>query len=81
MVSLGDIVNVAQLALAVDDIQSVLGQTGSGGVAVGVSPGTEAASAAGLADRVLDLGQDLLEVAGLSGRRDSPSKERAGRPR
>ena len=57
VVSLGDIVNVAQLALAVDDIQSVLGQTGSGGVAVGVSPGTKAASAADLADRVLDLGR------------------------
>ena len=66
VVSLGDIVDVAQLALAVDDIQRVLGQTSSGGVTVGVSPGAEAASAAGLADRVLNLGQDLLEVAGLS---------------
>ena len=46
VVSLGDIVDVAQLALTADDIQRVLGQTGSGGVAVGVSPGTEAASAA-----------------------------------
>ena len=51
----------------------MLGQTGSGGVAVGVSPGTEAASAAGLADRVLDLGQNLLEVAGLSGQVDAQS--------
>ena len=43
------------------------GQTGGQGVAIGVSPGAEAASAAGLADGVLNLGQNLLEVAGLSG--------------
>ena len=61
VVSLGDIVNVAQLALAVDDIQSVLGQTGSGGVAVGVSPGTEVIGAALLNDGCLLYTSDAAD--------------------
>ena len=46
---------------------SVLGQTGGGGVAIGVSPGAEPAGAAGLHHGVLDLRQDRLKVAGLFG--------------
>ena len=46
LVCLCDIVDVAELALAVDDVQSVLGKASGNGVAVGVSPGAEAACAA-----------------------------------
>ena len=45
----------------------MLSQTGGDGVAVGVSPGAEAVSAALFVDGSLNLGQDLLKVAGLFG--------------
>ena len=38
-VSLGDIVDIIQLALALEHVVGVLGKTGGHGVAVGVSPG------------------------------------------
>ena len=37
-VSLCDVVDVSKLALAVDDVQSVLGKTSGNGVAIGVCP-------------------------------------------
>ena len=46
LVGLGDVVDVEQLALALDDVQSVLGKTGGNGVTIGVGPGAELASAA-----------------------------------
>ena len=45
----------------------MLSQAGGDGVAVGVSPGAEAVSAALFVDGSLNLGQDLLKVAGLFG--------------
>ena len=45
LVCLRDIVDIGKLALAVDDVQSVLGKTSGNGVAIGVCPGAEAACA------------------------------------
>ena len=42
----GDVVKVAELALAVDDVQSMLGKAGRKGVAIGVGPGAETVGAA-----------------------------------
>ena len=65
MVSLGDIVDVAQFALAVDDVQSVLSKTSGNGVAIGVCPGAEAACATLFNDCGFNLLEDLVEVAGF----------------
>ena len=62
-----NIVHVGQLGSAVDDVLCVLGQTGGQGIAIGVSPGAETAGAALFIDGGLDLGQDLLEIAGFLG--------------
>ena len=45
LVCLRDIVDIGKLALAVDDVQSVLSKTSGNGVAIGVCPGAEAACA------------------------------------
>ena len=66
-IGLGDVVDLQQLALAVDDVQCMLGKACGNRVAVRVSPGAEAAGAALFGDSGLDLGKDLGIVAGLSG--------------
>ena len=69
--SLGDVVQVAQLAVSVEDVLGVLGQAGRQGVAVRVGPGAEAIGAALLADSGLNLLEDGGEIAGLSGQVDA----------
>ena len=66
-IGLGDRVDIAEFALAKDDISCVLGKTGGNSVAIGVSPCAETAFAAGVNNSLFDLGQDLLEVACLFG--------------
>ena len=72
-VGVGDVLDLVQLADAGDHVVGVLRQAGGHGVAVGVGPGAEAALAALLANRALNGGQDLLEVAVGVGQVDAQS--------
>ena len=57
LISLGDVVHISQLAFALQDVDSMLGQASGHGVAVGVSPGAEPVSAALFANGGLNLGR------------------------
>ena len=64
-----------QLALALNDVLCVLRKARRQGVAIGVSPGAELASAALFVDRSFDLRKNLFKVALLFGQVDA---QRAG---
>ena len=55
----------------------MLGKTCGQGITIGVSPGAETTGAALLIDGGLDLGQDLLEIAGFLGQIQTQSARSA----
>ena len=76
-----NIIHVKQIALAVDDVHRVLCKASGQGIAIGVCPGAEPASAALFIDGCLNLGKDLFKVALFLGQVDAQCAGIAGQPR
>ena len=73
LISFRDIIDLVDLAVAVDYVDSMLCKTCGYGVAIGICPCSELACAAFFHDCSFNLGKNLLEIAGFLRQVDSKS--------